>query len=168
VFCRSCYESLRAELESAVARMSEDIPWVNATAGALLGGLAGTLLWWGFTVVSHIALGLLAVAIGFLTGWCTVRFSGGKRSGGLQALSVSVATLCFFLATYLVNMTFINQQLAKDGAPMRVTFPPHDLVLFYRVVSANFGVMDLVFLAIVIYEAWKIPRPLRLRRAAGS
>src|SRR5690349_8726369 len=109
VFCRSCYQGLRAELEAAVARMSEDIPWVNAAAGAVLGGLAGTLLWWGFTVVSHVALGLLAVAIGFLTGWCTVRFAGGKRAGGLQALAIVVATLCFFLATYLVNMTFINQ-----------------------------------------------------------
>lgn len=167
VFCRSCYEGLRAELEAAVARMSEDIPWVNAAAGALLGGLAGTLLWWGFTAVSHIALGLLAVAIGFLTGWCTVRFSGGKRSGGLQALSITVAVLCFFLATYLVNMSFINQALAQQSMPNRVPFPPRDLVLFYRVVTANFGVMDLVFLAIVIYEAWKIPRPLRLQRTAA-
>src|SRR5438105_11563312 len=80
VFCRSCYESLRAQLEAAVANMSEDIPWLQASAGAVLGGLAGTLLWWGFTVLAHVAFGLAAVAIGFFTGWCTVKFSGGKRS----------------------------------------------------------------------------------------
>jgi len=30
-------------------------------------------------------------------------------------------------------------------------------------VRAGFGVFDLVFLAIVLYEAWKIPAPFRLR-----
>jgi len=30
------------------------------------------------------------------------------------------------------------------------------------VLRAGFGVMDFVFLAIVVYEAWKIPRPIRL------
>ena len=31
-----------------------------------------------------------------------------------------------------------------------------------RVIAANFGIMKLVFLGIIVYEAWFIPRPVKL------
>ena len=161
-FCRSCYAELRAHLDAAVQAMSSNVNYVNAAIGAVLGGAAGVLLWWAFTVVTKISLGLVAIAIGFAVGWGTVRFAGGKRSGGLQILSVTVAALSYLVATYLVNMTFINRALAEQGESSRVTFPPPTFLLLGRVLTAGFGVMDVVFLAIVVYEAWKIPRPIRL------
>jgi hypothetical protein len=161
-FCRACYAELRGQLETAVQAMSSDVNYVNAALGAVLGGIGGVLAWWGFTVLTHLSVGLVAIAIGFAVGWCTVRFAGGKRSGGLQALSVIVATLSYCVATFLVNMTFINRALAEQHEAMRIAFPPQNLDVLVRVMSTNFGVMDLVFLAIVVYEAWKIPRPIRL------
>lgn len=107
-FCRSCYSTLHAELQQAVSEMSTHINYVNAAFGALLGGAVGVLAWWGFTVVTKIAFGLIAVAIGFLVGLGTVRFAGGKRSRGLQTLSVLVSLASFAAATYLVNMTFMT------------------------------------------------------------
>lgn len=168
VFCRSCYGSLRAELEQAVTGMSADINYVNAAIGALLGGALGALLWWGFTVVTHISLGLVAIAIGFLAGHGAVRFAGEKRSGGLQAIAIGAALASYVLATYLVNMTFANQAFAKQGESFRVAFPPQSFDLFARVLSSGFGLMDVVFLAIVVYEAWKIPRPLALPPSATA
>lgn len=161
-FCRSCYAELRAHLDAAVQAMSSNVNYVNAAIGAVLGGAAGVLLWWAFTVVTKISLGLVAIAIGFAVGWSTVRFAGGKRSGGLQIVSVTVAALSYLVATYLVNMTFINRALAEQGESSRIAFPPQNVVLLGNVLKANFGVMDVVFLAIVVYEAWKIPRPIRL------
>jgi hypothetical protein len=166
VFCRSCYTTLRAELEQVVEAMSSDVNYVNAAIGAVLGGTAGALVWWGFTVLTHIAFGLIAVVIGFLVGLGTVRFAGGKRSGGLQVLSISVSLLSFLCASYLVNMTAINKALAEQGDSVRIAFPPNSLELAYSVLEARFGVMDLVFLVIVLYEAWKIPRPLKLPPSA--
>lgn len=160
-FCRSCYGSLRAELEHAVSSQSSDINYVNATLGAALGATVGALAWWGFTALTHWAIGLLAVAIGFLAGHGAVRFAGGKRSGGLQAVSIAAALISYFFATYLVNMTFINKAFADRGEATRLGFPPNFEVLF-GVVSLNFGIMDVVFLAIAVYEAWKIPRPFQL------
>jgi hypothetical protein len=168
VFCRSCYASLRAELEQVVGAMSSNVNYVNATVGAVLGGVAGVLAWWGFTVLTHISFGLIAVAIGFLVGLGTVRFTGGKRSAGLQGLSIAVALASFLCATYLVNMTFINKALAEKGDSFRIGFPPAQPDLFLKVVSLNFGVMDFVFLAIVVYEAWKIPRPISLPPDAAA
>ena len=167
-FCRSCHASLRAELEQAVAAQSSEINYANATLGAVLGGTVGVLAWWGFTVLTHLALGLLAVAIGFLVGLGTVRFAGGKRSVGLQALSITVALIGYSCATYLVNRTFINKSLAETGEAFRVGFPPQSFDLFVRVVTTGFGLMDFVFLAIVVYEAWKIPRPFVLPPSAAA
>jgi hypothetical protein len=165
--CRSCYDSLRAEIERAVVAMTTDVNYAAAAVGAILGGAAGVLLWWGFTVVTKISFGLVAVAIGFLVGLGTVRFAGNKRSAGLQTLAILVAVTSFFTATYLVNMTFINRSLAAQGDSFRLTFPPTSLESCYHVLSASFGIMDVVFLAIVVYEAWKIPRPLQLRSTSS-
>jgi hypothetical protein len=162
VFCRSCYEVLKFELQRAVAQMSADINYPMAALGAILGGIVGIVIWWGFTVLTKIGFGLIAVGIGFLVAQGAVRFAGGKRSRGLQILAVVVGALSFLVAAYLVNMTFINEALAQQGRPWRVPFPPLSPGLFYRVLAVNFGVMKLVFLAIVIYEAWIIPRPLKL------
>ncbi|HEV8471286.1 MAG TPA: hypothetical protein VGR82_00810 [Methylomirabilota bacterium] len=161
-FCRACYETLAHELKQAVAGMSENINYPMAALGAVLGGAAGALAWWGFTVITHLGFGLVAVVIGFLVGHGTIRFAGGKRSRGLQALAVVVGALSFLVAAYLVNMTFINQALAAQGDLRRVAFPPASVTIFYHVLALNFGVMKLVFLAIVVYETWIIPRPLRL------
>jgi hypothetical protein len=162
VFCRSCYETLRNELSRLATQMSSDVNYPMAILGAVLGGIAGVLVWWGFTVVTKIAFGLIAVAIGFLVGMGTVRFAGGKRSAGLQAVAIVTSLVSFLFATYLVNMTFINRMFAAQGETFRLGFPPPNLNLFVKVVTAGFNVMDLVFLAIVLYEAWKIPKPIRI------
>jgi hypothetical protein len=117
------------------------------------------LAWWGFTVVTSIVRPV-AVMIGFLGQARSLR--RWKRSGRAPALSISVALASYAVATYLVNMTFINRALAERGEAFRIGFPPQDAGLFFRVLSADFGVMDLVFLAIVVFEAWRIPKPLAL------
>ncbi len=161
-FCRTCHASLRAELEQAVAAQSSDINYINATAGAVLGGAVGGAAWWGFTVATNWSVGLLAVVIGFLVGHGAVRFAGGKRSGGLQILSIIVALASYAGATYFVNATFVNRAFAAEGEAYRIGFPPQSLDQLIRVIGVGFGVMDLVFLAIVVYEAWKIPKPFKL------
>jgi len=165
VFCRTCYDILKLQLRTGVAAMSQDINYPMAAVGALLGGIVGALAWWGVTVLTKIGFGLVAVVIGLLVGHGTLRFAGGKRSVGLQIMAVAVGTLSFLVAVYLVNMTFINELLAQRGDTLRVSFPPKGIAMFYNVIAANFGIMKLVFLAIIMYEAWFIPRPIKLPSA---
>ena len=162
VFCRTCYDILKLQLRTGVAAMSQDINYPFAAIGAILGGVVGALAWWGFTVLTGIGFGLVAVVIGFLVGHGTLLLAGGKRSFGLQMLAVTVGAVSFLVAVYLVNMTFINQALAQQGAAGRIGFPPASLSMLYQVIAANFGIMKLVFLGIVVYEGWVIPRPIKL------
>lgn len=162
-FCRGCYETLAEELRRGIAAMTTDVNYPLALVGAVLGGALGVGFWWGVTVLTNVAFGLVAIAIGWLVGQGAVRFAGGKRSRGLQALSVGVSLAAFAVASYLVNMTFINAELARRGDTWRVPFPPEDLGTFVGVVALGFGIMDLVFLAILLWQAWTIPRPPPLR-----
>ena len=162
VFCRTCFDIVKLQTRTGAAAASSDgVNYPVATVGAILGGAVGALAWWGVTVLTHIGFGLVAVVIGLLVGHGTLRFAGGKRSLGLQVIAVVVGALSFLVAVFLVNMTFLNAALAQRGDAFRVTFPPPSLEAFYRVIAANFGIMKLVFLAIIVYEAWFIPRPLK-------
>jgi len=164
-FCRACFDSLSSQLQQLVAGQGTDINYGGAFAGALLGAAAGVLVWWGFTVVTSIAFGLVAVVIGVAVGKGVVMMSGGKRHLNLQILSVAVSAIAFVYASYLVNRTFITRALAEEGQEVALPFVP-DPGLLFEVVRMGFGLMDVVFLAIVIYEAWKIPAPIDLTPAA--
>lgn len=161
-FCRTCYDILRMQLQQGIEGMSRDVNYPMAVLGALLGGTLGVLLWWGFTVFSKISFGLVAVAIGFLVAHGAMRFAGQKRSGGLQAVAIAVSVLSFVVATYLVNTTFINEELTRRGVAGRMPYVPMSVEHLYFVLYAGLDFMDVVFLAIVVWEAWSIPRPLRL------
>ena len=92
-FCRSCYEALRLELRGALQGLTTDINYPGAIAGAVLGGAVGAAAWAGFTIVTRLGLGLVAIVIGWLVGHGTVRFSGGKRGRGLQASAFTVSSV---------------------------------------------------------------------------
>ena len=164
-FCRPCYNNLIGQLQQAVAAQNQDINYPMAAVGALGGAVIGVLAWWGFTVVTNIAFGLVAVVIGFAVGKGTVMLSGNKHSTGLQALSISVSIVAFFYANYLVTRTFVHQAWAEEGMEGVLPLLPAPDVLF-EVISLNFGFMDVVFLAIVVYEAWKIPASIKIAPAS--
>jgi len=157
VFCRTCFAALRGEIERVIAAQGADVNYPAAAVGAVLGGVVGALVWWGFTVTTKISFGLVAIVIGVAVAKGAMFFAGGKRSRGLQGLSVAVAGVAFFYASYLVNRTLILRQGAVD-----LPLVP-GIGLLVRIVSLGFGTFDLVFLAIVLWEAWRIPAPFKLR-----
>ena len=162
VFCRPCFNNLTAHLRQAIEAQSADINYPMAVVGGLLGGAVGILAWWGFTVVTKIHLGLVAVVIGLAVGKGVTLLAGNKRSQGLQALSVVIAALSFVYASYLVTRTFIHQSLADAGEVDFVLPLVPDPDLLYKVLSAGFEFFDVIFLGIVLYEAWILPRAIKV------
>jgi len=161
VFCRPCFNHLTTQLQQMLEAQGIDLNYPAALVGGLCGAAVGVLAWWGFTVVTNIAFGLVAVVIGVAVGKGVVLSSGGKRHLNLQVMSVLVSVAAFFYASYLVNRTFIERAYAAKGEAVTLPFLPEPS-FFFEVVGLGFGVMDVVFLAIVVYEAWKIPAPIQL------
>ena len=164
VFCRPCFDQLQEHVRRSLQAQGEDINYPMAFIGAVLGGLVGAVAWWGFTVVTNIAFGLVAVVIGFTVGKGVTILSGYKRAVGLQVLAVVVAGLSYVYASYLVNRTFVLRAMAEQGEEIVLPLLPAPGLLV-EVVGLSFGVMDVVFLAIVLWQAWKIPAPTRLAEA---
>jgi hypothetical protein len=160
-FCRPCFERLTLEIQQALAEQGRDVNYAGALLGGVLGAAVGIGVWWAFTVLTHIAFGLIAVVIGLAVGKGVVLMSGGKRHLNLQIMATVLSVLAFFYASYLVNRSFIAKVLAEQGRTGSLPFFPGPDV-FLAVVRIGFGVMDLVFLGIVVYEAWKIPAPVQI------
>jgi len=161
-FCQSCYEKLASVVEDPVDAQSRDINYTMAVVGGLLGGFLGALVWWGFTVTTNIAFGLVAVLIGIAVGKGVVILSGNKRAVSLQAISIVISILSYVMAIYWVNRSFIHKAYAEQGEQVALPFIP-DPNLLLEVVRLDIGIFEVVFLGIIIWEAWKIPRPIRLQ-----
>ncbi|MBC8423900.1 hypothetical protein H8E07_07230 [bacterium] len=162
--CAACLEAIKSQVQATIGEQGRDINWVNALLGGLLGGSLGVLIWWGLTVLTSRSFGLVAIVIGFLVGKGVVMLTGGKRARGLQILSVLIATVAYGYASYLVMRTFLLRLAADDpDLSLMIGLPllpdPGRLV---DVVRLDFGIMDMVFLAIVIWQAWRMPAPIRL------
>ena len=70
-----------------------------------------------------------------------------------------------------MNRSLILDYYAKespaDVASLMIPWLP-DPGLLVEVVRAGFGMFDFFFLAIVLYQAWKIPAPFRVHLEAPS
>jgi hypothetical protein len=163
VLCRSCFEARRTERERVPQEPVQELSYPLALIGALVGGAAGAAAWWAVTVISHTAFGAVAILIGIAVGKGATLMSGGRRTRGLQILSMMVAGVSFFYASYLVNRTFIRQALAQEGKEAALSLLP-DPGLLVRVVSLNFDVLSFLFLGIVLWEAWKLSGPAKLAK----
>lgn len=158
--CAACFQGLQAMLRDIGQSQSQDIPYPLAIAGGALGGLGGAAVWWGFTYFTGVQLGLVALVIGVATGQGVLRMSGHKRAVPLQAISAGIALLSYIGASWAVLVSLINRELAAEGsALLPLIVPPH---LAVELMVSNFQAFDLIFLAIVLYEAWRIPKPMRL------
>lgn len=163
-FCRPCFAHLQDQVHRLVAVQSQDIDYPRAVAGAVLGGAAGAALWWGVTVVTRVAFGLLAIVIGIAVGKGVLTFTGGKRAQSLQVLSVGVAAVAYVVGMYLTSHTFIAQYLREHGRATELPLVPTSVDYALQVLRTGFRPFDLIFLAIAMHQAWKLPAPLRLAR----
>jgi len=162
VFCADCFARLKQQAQQILAAQSDNIDFTRAVTGAVLGGIAGAAVWWGVTIATHVSFGLVAIVIGVAVGKGIVTFTGGKRAQSLQVLSVAVATAAYAVGTYLTKRTFILEYLHQHGKLGDLPLVPTSPSYFFGVVSAGFHLFDLIFLAIVVQQAWKIPAPVRL------
>ena len=161
LFCRPCFNNLTHQLHQAIADTGTDINYSMAFVGGLIGAALGAVAWWGFTVMTNVAFGLIAVVIGYAAGKGVVLLSGGKRHLNLQIMSVLITAAGFFYASYLVNRTFVIKFYEEQGQEVALPLLP-DPSLFIDVLASGFGAMDLVFLGIAIFQAWSMPAPLKL------
>lgn len=160
-FCGDCFATLTRAVEEALADQSRGINYGGAVLGGALGGMLGAAVWWGFTTLTNIQFGLVAVVIGWGVGKGVTIMSGHKRALSLQLISVLLAAVSYGLATYWVFLSAFRSYVAENNLDGSLPFLPTP-ELFIEVFTAGFEMFDLIFLAIVLWQAWKIPAPISL------
>jgi len=161
-FCTGCYTALKDAVEQQVAAQTQGINWVGAVVGGLLGAFMGAGAWWLFTILTKWSFGLVAVAIGFAAGVGVVAGAGNKKARSLQVLSTLLAAVGYVMGHYWVVRTFVQREAESRGLVMDLPVIPEWGLL--QEIMMNFGVMELIFLGIVLWQAWSIPNPTRLKK----
>jgi hypothetical protein len=67
----------------------------------------------------------------------------------------------YLYASYLVSRTFINRFYAAEGQDLVLPLLPNPELLL-AVIREGFGIMDLVFVGIAVYQAWMMPAPFKI------
>ncbi len=156
-FCKECYAKLIEQVTEVIKLQNQNINYPLAIAGALAGGAVGILVQWSFTYFTQIAFGLIAIVIGITVAKGIAITTGNKRSIELQILAIIVTIISFFYAEYLVTRSF----LIKENAEFINTFAIlPDIAFMINVNIQTFDVMSLIFLAIAVWQAWKITAPV--------
>jgi hypothetical protein len=132
-----------------------------ATLSDLLGGLlAGvvaavlaTAIWYGVVANTHVQVGIVAIAVGFIVGQGVVLGARRHTSIALVAISVVLTLAALVVSEYLIVAHYASQQLGFDVELVQAP----DFVV--GVVSDSLGAdaLTLVFWAIALFQAFIIP-----------
>ncbi|HEY2491895.1 MAG TPA: hypothetical protein VGI33_03070 [Paenibacillus sp.] len=129
--------------------------------GALLAAIIGGAIWATIAVVTEYELGLVAWAIGGLTGYAVVIFASRNTSSIHQIIAV-IASLIgillgkFFMFSYILNDGF-------DGM-----FSSYYFQFFQENFTDLFAGMDIVFIVLAVVTSWQLPSKMSNRKAGSE
>jgi hypothetical protein len=145
--------------EEAIAALRSRQNFAAAIPAGLAAAVVGAVVWALFTYLTGMALGLIAVAIGALVGWAVRRVGRGidLRFGVLGAVC---AAFGWALGTVLCDVAFVAKDAGRPFLDVLAALGGGETIaLAFRTADA----MDLLFLAIAVWEGWKLSRPYGLR-----
>ncbi len=135
-------------IETAVPVMQQRRPFVGFAASLGL-GLVGSAIWAGITLATDYQLGLVAIVIGVLAG---IGASQGGPGREAQWTGAICAAICYFVGQTAIIVAMIA------ALP---ELPEQENVLinsFKYAVGETFSGLGVIFLAIAVYEGYRIPR----------
>jgi len=141
----------------AQLRVRQNFP--RAVAAGLAAAVIGALLWAGFVYVTNYELGLIAVAVGALVG-IAVREAGQGVDSKFGVLGALCAAFGWVLGTMLVVLAMVSK--AADVGMLEAA-GRLGLGGCISLALENGDAMELLFLAIAVYEGWKFAFKYRLQ-----
>lgn len=151
--CRGCHTELVNTLEQETHDPN--------LAGAILVGLgaaaASAGLWYSFVTLTQSQFGLIAVAVGWLVAQGVLLGSGRKRGTPVQVISLVLTALALMLSEYFITRHYAVAFLAKAGVTDLPLFLPVTDMVAVVADSVTETPMTLLFWAIALWEAFKIP-----------
>lgn len=126
---------------------------VMPTIGALIAAVIGGGVWALIAVLTNYELGLVAWAIGGLTGYAVAILANRRVNAAHQLIAVIASLLGILLGKY-----FIVSYLLSDG--IDGVFNSDSFAFFKENFTEFFKGMDIVFVVLAVATAWQLPRKL--------
>jgi hypothetical protein len=157
--CGECLAQIQSELD-AEAASTEHVP------GGILGGVAGTLvggaIWAGVAIATKLAIGYVAVLVGFLAGYGTFLGAGKRKGKPLQIVAVACALLGLLLGKYLIVAHEIIH--LPDLADQNLSYTDTRIFkIFFENISEFFRLFDLLWIFLALGAAMRATQPTLTR-----
>jgi hypothetical protein len=161
IVCRNCESKWQDELDEETRDPN--------IAGAVLFGLGASIIsifvWSLLTLLTNYQLGIIAVGVGWIIARAVVLGAGNKRGKILQVMSIGLTLITMAISQDLVRHYYVDLVVSAqgiNGIPLLLPLPD----MFSIVVdSLAEDPVTVLFWAIAIFEAFKIPARRRLHKA---
>lgn len=144
-------EAPEMDRDEAIAHLRAQQNFVLAVPAGLLAAIVGAAIWGGVVYVTQYQVGLIAVAVGALVGFA-VRVAGRGVDMKFGILGAACAALGWLLGTIAVDVAMVAQ---VTNAPVMEVVSRLNVENVVELLSATSDVMDLLFLAIAVYEGYR-------------
>ncbi len=134
-----------------------------AVIAGIAAALVGAALWAAVTVATEYKLGLMALAVGYIVGQA-IRLAGQGVDEKFGYLGAACGFLGCAAGDLLSNIVFFAQAKSLTFAQTLNILTPDMLT---RLVKVAFDPMDLLFLAIGVYEGYKFAFKYRITSTAA-
>lgn len=146
------------EAENKHQNLSEDIKVFRAILFGFAAAAVCAILWYGAVVITEYNLGIVVVAIGWLTAHAVILGSGGKRGLVLQVISALAIILAMGVGQYLIIRHYIVAEYVKVGLTESPLFIAPELMLQLLGQYIKEEPQILAFWAIALIEGVVIPQ----------
>ena len=142
---------------------STPVDLLMAVIGGLVGAVIGGIIWAAIIVVTEYEIGYVAIGVGALAGGGVLLATNRQRGLSFQTIAVMTSVLGIFIGKFLGGVYFYREILIEDYGMEVVNqigiggLFADTLQFFPDYLSFTLEPIDLLFVALAIITAWRIP-----------
>jgi hypothetical protein len=143
------------------ANPSDQGAFAKAIACGVAAAVVGSILYAGFTIVTHIVIGYVALGVGYLVGKAMM-YGSGNRGGRNYQIAAAVLT---YLSVSIASVLEIIWSFHRSNPDTTIGFSPNFIPFLLKYTFASpilalsngfSGIIGLFILFIAIRAAWRL------------
>jgi len=155
--CAACMVQVREELGAQSPRASSMLP---AAGLGFVGAFIGAAVWAAIAIGGNVEVGYVAVLVGFLAGQGVKLGAGRARSQALQILASATAVVGLLASKYFIFAYVVMDKFDVSPVSGKVAS------VFFENLGEMLSPFDMLWLALAIGAAYRVPAPTKLVIAA--
>jgi hypothetical protein len=162
--CRGCRDQILQELDAERAGAVRLPPAILAgVAAAVIGGGVWALI----GILTNLAIGYVAIGVGWLAGMAVVIGAGRKKGQVLQIVAVLCAVLGLVIGKYFIVVhaikNFVLEEHGQEAADAISYVGGNTVEVFFDLLPEVVRPFDALWLILALGIAWRIPKPTEIR-----